>query len=328
MKLHYRQNGIFLPDIGLWLDAREPVAANWISHAHSDHARAVHGQVFATPETLALYQMRVNVDDTSRNGLTPLAYGDTVAFGPARLTAYPAAHIVGAAQLLVEYAGERLVYTGDIKLRPPLCGAVTATVPCDHLILESTFGLPMFHFLDCDQARKRIVQFAIDCLEDQAIPAFFGYALGRGQEVVYALRQAGIPTLVHGAIARFLPTYQQAGYDSTGWEPYEQPHGVKGKALVVVPGMRNILEASGRDVRIAYVSGWAALSNARQRSGAEHLIPYSDHGDFHELLAIVDRSGARRVDVVHGYTAAFARILRQRGLDARAVVDLQTEAQD
>ena len=41
------------------------------------------------------------------------------------LTAWPASHIVGAAQLLIEYRGERIVYTGDIKLRPPICGAVT-----------------------------------------------------------------------------------------------------------------------------------------------------------------------------------------------------------
>ncbi len=38
----------------------------------------------------------------------------------ARLTAFPASHILGAAQLLIEFENERLVYTGDIKLRQPL----------------------------------------------------------------------------------------------------------------------------------------------------------------------------------------------------------------
>ena len=60
------------------------------------------------------------------------------------------------------------------------------------------------------------------------------------------------------------------------------------------------------------------MDNARNRAGAEELIPYSDHADFDELLALVENSGAREVDVVHGYTEAFARILRQRGIDARA----------
>ena len=60
------------------------------------------------------------------------------------------------------------------------------------------------------------------------------------------------------------------------------------------------------------------LDNARARSGAEELIPYSDHADFGELLQLVERSKAKRVDVVHGYTEAFARILQGRGIDAHA----------
>jgi putative mRNA 3-end processing factor len=52
------------------------------------------------------------------------------------------------------------------------------------------------------------------------------------------------------------------------------------------------------------------------------LIPYSDHADFDELLALVEQSGATEVDVVHGYTEAFASILSQRGVIARAPREL------
>jgi Cft2 family RNA processing exonuclease len=316
MLIESKPSGILLPEIGLWLDSRESCPATWISHAHSDHAQSAHGRVLATPATLTLYQQRVDLDTAARHGLTPVAYGETVEWNGARLTAFRAAHIVGSAQLLVEYRGERLVYTGDLKLRVPLCGETTEIVPCDRLIIESTFGLPVFHFLDREEARRRIVNFAQECLDEGSVPAFLGYALGRGQEIVYALRQAGIPAAVHGAIARFLPFYAGHGYDASGWEPYEQGAG-RGKALVVVPGMRRFLEASGMNVRIAYVSGWAAFSNARTRVGAEHLIPYSDHADFAELIEIVERSGAKRVDVVHGYAEEFARILRLRGIEAQ-----------
>jgi hypothetical protein len=96
----------------------------------------------------------------------------------------------------------------------------------------------------------------------------------------------------------------------------------RGQALVVTVSMRRILEAGGRNLRVAYVSGWAALANARARVGAEELIPYSDHGDFTELVEVIARSGARRVDLVHGYTAPFAHILRQRGIDAHAATSL------
>ena len=247
----------------------------------------------------------------------PLDFGQSLEWNGARLTAFPASHILGAAQLLVEYRAQRLVYTGDIKLRQPLCGETTTPVPCDQLIIESTFGLPIYRLLSREDAVRRIVGFAQACLTAELIPAFIGYPLGRGQEIVHILCQAGIPTGVHGAIAKFLPVYEEHGYSFPGWEPYNAK-ATSGKALVVVPAHGSALEASGKNIRQAYVSGWAALDNARTRSGAPELIPYSDHADFDELLTLVARSGARHIDVVHGYTAPFAHILRTRGYSAAA----------
>ncbi len=234
-----------------------------------------------------------------------------------RLTAYPASHILGAAQLLIELGGSRVVYTGDIKLREPICGTKTKTVQCDRLIIESTFGLPIYRFLSAEDARYRIVAFARECLRDGITPVFMGYPLGRGQEAAHVLCHAGIPTAIHGAIARLMPVYEDSGFTFPGWFPYNAKE-TEGKALVVVPGFRAYLEASGKNTRLAYVSGWAAIDNARNRSGAEELIPYSDHADFQELLALVEASGASEVDVVHGYTEAFARILSRRGITATA----------
>ena len=311
----FESHGIHVPAIDLWLDSREPVAANWISHAHSDHAQPGHGRVWATPHTMRLYLTRS--PEASASQLQEVAFGESWEWNGARLTAYPAGHILGAAQLLIEHRGDRLVYTGDIKLRPPMLGGATVTVECDRFIVESTFGLPIYHFLHRDTAVERVQRFARECLADGVTPVLFGYPLGRGQEVTWALCQAGIPTAVHGAIARLIPEYESAGYSFPAWEPYESKWPA-GRALVLVPGMRDILQASSRDVRMAYVSGWAALDNARARSGAEELIPYSDHADFNELLDLVERSKAERVDAVHGYTEAFARILRARGVDAHA----------
>jgi Cft2 family RNA processing exonuclease len=249
--------------------------------------------------------------------MSHLDFGQSIAWNGANLTAYPASHILGAAQLLVEYGAERLVYTGDIKLRTPLAGDTTQVIPCDRLIIESTFGLPIYRLLDCETARARIIRFAQECLANGETPAFTGYPLGRGQEIVHVLSNAGFRTSVHGAIARFIPVYEQHGYHFPNWEPYEAK-ATAGKALVVVPDHGRVLEASGKNIRRAYVSGWAALDNARARSGAEELIPYSDHADFDELLALVNRSIARHVDVVHGYTIPFAHVLRSRGISAAA----------
>jgi Cft2 family RNA processing exonuclease len=259
-------------------------------------------------------------EDQTAPRMLPLEFGESMDWHGARLTAIPAGHILGAAQLLVEYGGERLVYTGDIKLRPPLCGNTAQPQTCDRLIIESTFGLPIYRLLTREEGAKRIVTFAQTCLDKGSVPAFIGYPLGRGQEIVHVLTQAGIATAVHGAIAKFIPVYENYGYRFTGWEPYEGI-AIAGKAVVVIPTHRNALGASRKNVRMAYVSGWAALDNARTRSGAEELIPYSDHADFDELLALVEQSGAKRIDVVHGYTAPFAHILRSRGYHASAPME-------
>lgn len=306
--------GIRIPEADLWLDAREPAENCWISHAHSDHARPGHGRVFASPQTLDLCRLRFGAAPANA---TALEWGRPVEFGAARLTAFPAGHILGAAQLLVELDGKRLIYTGDMKVRDPLLGDPTVIVPCDHLIVESTFGLPIFHFLSAAEAVRRMVAFANECLMDGVTPVFLGYPLGRGQEITHTLCHAGIPVAVHGAIAKLIPGYERAGYEFPGWAPYEAGD-LGGRALVIPPGFRATVEASGADVRVAYVSGWALLDNARARSGADELIPYSDHAGFDELLEFVDRCGARRIDVVHGYTDAFARLMRAKGIDARA----------
>lgn len=331
MQVLFRESGIHLPEIDLWLDNTEPCGATWISHAHSDHARGCHGKAIGTGTTLRLYRMRLwTAEGQESPEMFPLNFGESMDWNGARLTAYPASHILGAAQLLIEYRAERLLYTGDIKLRPPLAGDTTQPVGCDHLIIESTFGLPIYRLLDREEAIRRIIRFARECFENGETPAFTGYPLGRGQEIVHVLSNAGYKTAVHGAIAKYIPVYEECGYRFPDWEPYDAK-ATAGKALVVVPDHGRVLEASGKNVRRAYVSGWAALDNARARGGAEELIPYSDHADFDELLELVERSRARHVDVVHGYTGPFAHVLRARGLSAaapqRASARTNTEAE-
>jgi len=318
VRIEFTVQGIFLPDLDLWLDPTGDCRRAWISHAHRDHAAGTHREVYATAETAELYRIRYRGAPAMPQFQT-VPYGLPWQLGGARVTAYPAAHILGAAQLLIEWRGERLLYTGDIKLRTPLCGRQTELVQADRLIIESTFGLPIFHFLDREEARRRILAFARGCLEEGLTPVFLAYELGRGQEVAHVLCEAGIPTAIDPPVARFLPVYAAAGFPAPGWTLFTGE--LKPEcALVVAPRSGRIAALAGRKTLVAYVSGWAALDNARARTGAEELIPYSDHADFQELLELVQASGAREIDVVHGYSEAFARILTLGGRVARAPV--------
>lgn len=313
--IEWHADGIYLRPLDLWLDPQTTKPAAWISHAHSDHARGWHGTVLATAATLALYRVRWPEKPDVTQALQALEPGEAVEFRGARLTALPAGHICGAAQLLVDFAGERLVYTGDFKLRQPMCGPAADVAECDTLITESTFGLPIYRFLEREQAAKQMVEFAKRCLAQGETPVFLGYALGRGQEIAHVLGEAGIATALHGAIARFVPLYQEFGTRIEGWRAYERGQ-LRDCALVWLPGSVNQLDL--RNLRIAAVSGWAALHNARARYSADELIPYSDHADFGELEELVRRTRARRVYTIHGYVAPLARLLTERlGVEAQ-----------
>jgi Cft2 family RNA processing exonuclease len=309
MRVDFTPEGILLPDLDLWLDPRHPVPNAWLSHAHSDHARGLHQSVIATAITARLYRHRWPLPDGRTQEVLTLDPGSSLEWRGATLTALPAAHILGAAQLLVEFQGQRLVYTGDIKHRAPICGWPTSSVPCDRLIIESTFGLPIYQFLDAAEARQRIAAFARECLHAGQTPVFQGYGLGRGQEIAHSLALAGIPCRIHHAIKSLIPYYESEGYTFP-----EEGDG----AVIVTPGLEEKLPGSASRRKVALVSGWASLDNARARSNADVLIPYSDHADFAELLALIEASCPSRIDLVHGYAEPFARILRQRGWQAGA----------
>ncbi len=114
--IRFGAEGIYLADLNLWLDPKKAVPAAWLSHAHSDHARGVHGLAMGTQETLAIYEERWPAKDLQRV-LQPVRPREPFRHGPATLTAFPAAHILGAAMLLVEHEGESVLYTGDVKRR-------------------------------------------------------------------------------------------------------------------------------------------------------------------------------------------------------------------
>ena len=82
-----------------------------------------------------------------------LAYNEPLETERHKLTLHPAGHCLGSAQMLVEskISGERLLYTGDIKVRSSPINEPLETVPCDILVLEATYGKPQHTFPSQEQ---------------------------------------------------------------------------------------------------------------------------------------------------------------------------------
>ena len=57
-----RPEGLYCPPGDFYIDPVKPVARAVITHGHADHARAGHGAVLATPQTLDLMGVRYGAE--------------------------------------------------------------------------------------------------------------------------------------------------------------------------------------------------------------------------------------------------------------------------
>src|SRR5215831_6321924 len=141
---------------GFHIDPTRPVDKAVITHGHSDHARAGHGAVLATQETLDL--MRLRYGETFAVSTQAVRYGETLTLGGARVTFYPAGHVLGSAQIAIEANGLRIVASGDYKnIVDPTCVAFEL-VACNVFITEATFGLPVFRHGNADAEIAKLLR--------------------------------------------------------------------------------------------------------------------------------------------------------------------------
>src|SRR5262245_48803397 len=141
-------SGLCCPAGGFHIDPTRPVERAVITHGHSDHARAGHGAVLATSETLDL--MRLRYGEGFAGATRAVRYGERIELDGIAITIHPAGHVLGSAQVAVEANGLRIVASGDYKnVADPTC-APFELIPCDVFITEATFGLPVFRHGDPD----------------------------------------------------------------------------------------------------------------------------------------------------------------------------------
>jgi putative mRNA 3-end processing factor len=240
----------------------------------------------------------------------------------------PAGHVLGAAQLVVDHPGGRLIYTGDYRTGPGATHAVGAPVPCDQLVVESTFALPIFRFPPREDALADLVAFCRAELEGGRTPVLLAYALGQSQELVAHLLEANVPVVAHGAVYRVCHAYEELGVPmgvadgrlrAYAEEVREEKKRKKSSLGAVLITARRLLVKKRSDAALAYVSGWALLDAAMEQRRADAGFVLSDHADHVDLMGMVRRAGAKRVTAVHGDAAAFAAMLAVEGIDADAL---------
>lgn len=317
--LHPTPAGLFCPPGGFHIDPVRPVARALVTHAHSDHARAGHGAVLATGETLDLMRLRLGegfAGSTQAAGTAPLRIGDaTVAF-------HPAGHVLGSAQIAVEAGGCRIVAAGDYKRRADPTCAPFEPVPCDVFITEATFALPVFRHPPVEAEIARLLA-SVATFPDRAHLVGV-YSLGKAQRVIAHLRAAGWdrPLHLHGALAPLCAYYERRGIPLGPLEPATVAKGRKGDfagAIVLGPPSAFAAPWAQRfpDPVIAFASGWMGVRARIRQRGVELPLVISDHADWPELTATIRDLAPAETWITHGRDDALARWCALQGLAAR-----------
>jgi Cft2 family RNA processing exonuclease len=307
------QRGIYLPEIDLWLDPQIPRGTAAVSHGHSDHIQT-HAVTLTTPATAVF--MRHRLGDGGRCRALP--YRQRTEFPGFAITLYPAGHVLGSAQVLVERKGERLLYSGDFKLKPGRSVEATEVPEADAVIMETTFGKPGYVFPPTEEVMQAIRGWVRSAWEDGRTPILFSYALGKSQELLAHLDGLDGEILLHRSVYALVKLYEELGIRFPPYRLYTPGGDLDRTVLICPPGSRRSHDiAAIRNGRTAYISGWALDRGAAWRFGTHTCFPLSDHADYPDLLEYVRLTGARVVHTVHGFADEFATDLRLRGYDAR-----------
>jgi putative mRNA 3-end processing factor len=310
--------GLYCPPADVYIDPVRPVARALITHGHADHARAGHGAVLATPETLAIMAARYGEGFTrERQAAEP---GRTITHNGVGFTFRPAGHVLGSAQIAVEKDGLRIVVSGDYKRAADLTCAPFEPMACDVFITEATFGLPVFRHPDtAGEVSKLLASLALFPERAHIVGA---YALGKAQRLIALIRAAGYdrPIYVHGAMEKLTALYEAHGVPMGEIRKVAatERKSLKGEIILCPPSAAQDLWARKfPDPVTAFASGWMRIRARARQKGCELPLIVSDHADWDDLRRTIIEVGAPEVWVTHGQEDALVHWCQSQGLRAR-----------
>lgn len=301
--------GVALPEHAIWFDPEVARALAVVTHAHTDHARR-HQLSILTEATLTLSHPH-RKPKTAR----VVGFGETIPVADGTVTLHPAGHMLGAAQVLFEAPGGRLLYTGDLKLRGPR----PVELPrAEVLVVESTYGRPHFRFPDHAALLEDIARWCRLMLDNAITPVLLCHAVGKAQEVMLGLQPYGLEFALERRCVEPTRLYERLGETLPDWIELQPETGYAGRVVIAPPAGKDEVRRLHR-YRCALVSGWAQDPHFRRLFGADVAFPLSDHCDFLEILDVIERVAPDQVYTVHGFTEDLAHQLRKRGIRASAL---------
>ncbi len=316
--LEFRKEGIYCPQADVYIDPWRPVKRALITHGHADHSRWGHQYYLCT--TSAMPVIRYRLGDIN---VETIDYGEKKSIHGVQFSFHPAGHILGSAQIRIEYKGEVWVVSGDYKIEDDGFAEAYEPVQCHSFITECTFGLPIYKWKPQQEVFDDINSWWQKNKEEGKVSVLSGYSLGKAQRIIQHLDTSIGQIYTHGAVENVNEVIRSQGVKLQDTIRVHQGLNKKdyiGNMVVCPPSaMGSVWIKKFKSASLGVASGWMMLRGARRRRAADRGFVLSDHVDWEGLNTAIEASGAERIFVTHGYTDIFRRWLAEEGYDAQIV---------
>ena len=319
--LSFNENGIYCAQADVYIDPWKRVDNALITHAHADHARWGMKHYVAHKDSVPVLKLRLGGNIKIRG----VAYGEVFSVNGVNISFHPAGHIIGSAQIRLEYKGEVWVVSGDYKIEDDGLTEVFEPVKCHAFITESTFGLPIYQWKPQAEVFSDINAWWRENADNGRASLISAYSLGKAQRILYGLDQSIGTVFTHAAVENTNAVLRKQGIALPPTQSAESIGGGRkteiSRSLVLAPpsAISSAWASRFEPFATAVASGWMNLRGGRMRRPADKGFVLSDHADWAGLNLAIKETGAERIFVTHGYSELFARYLREQGYDARPV---------
>lgn len=318
--------GLYCEPGNFYIDPKRPVDYAVITHAHADHARAGHHHVLATPATHAI--MHTRFGENYAKSMQQLEYQEAIYHQTVKLNLLPAGHILGSAQVVIEYNNQRAIVSGDYKRRyDPTCEPFIP-MACDLFVTEATFGLPIFEHPPINEELTKLIHSLADFPDRCHLLGV--YALGKAQRIIASLRQLGYTKTIyiHTALQKLCELYEgfQVKLDNIVLVNTIEKAALRGELVLAPPSsLNNNWHANLPDALLAMASGWMQIRARNRKQHIELPLIISDHADWNELNQTIDEIAPNEVWVTHGDEKALVYACQNRSIDAKPMSQLLNE---
>ena len=317
--IQFTKRGIYCKVGKFYLDPWLPVDYAIISHGHADHARWGMKHYLCHEHSENILKYRIGQDIS----IESMPYNEKRIINGVTVSFHPAGHLIGSAQIRLEYKGEVVVFTGDYKVKNDNLTIPFEPVKCHTLITESTFGLPIYKWQSEAKLQEQLQHWIGQNQQAGKTSVLFGYSLGKAQRLLKLVEDVD-DIYVHRAIYNTNQVIEQAGIALPHYQlldGYFDKKEIDQKILVLPPALLDSkMMKRIPNPATAICSGWMQVRGNRRWRGVDAGFAISDHADWEGLLQAIRSSEAEQVYVTHGYQASLTKYLNQIGISASELI--------